>query len=145
MSKENYAKVKELLKAFNESQKASNDRKLWKKKELKKKRIRLIEDAFDTVTYKAGEIPACAIDDELAILDHYKLLADYSLNYSDKEVIVCLHLTELGKQVAALLYSGGLPPLVGSSSDSGDEYTTFKDYEDGYCVATFIRESEEDK
>lgn len=103
-------------------------------KNLKKKRLRRIEEALDEVTYKADGRSVNALHESILLLEFYHLVTNYSITYSytDKTVMVKLQLTELGKQVATIIYGGARLPPINSGID-----ISFADYEVGFTLTDY--------
>lgn len=123
--------VKQEMKLYQEHETEAGCPPEWKKKDLKKKRLKRIEQALDCLTYRAYRVSAEQLTDCLTILEHYHLVMEYSMTFN-KDVSVRIVLTEFGRKISSLIYGrNDLPPF--SQFDGGG--ISFEQYETGYSVA----------
>jgi hypothetical protein len=120
------------LKAFMVIQNEQNGH--WDDNQLKKKKLARIAEAFDVLTCDTVGLSLRQIETHVSVLQSYKLITKFELRFIsgavESEASLTIVLSELGEQVAELLY--GVPQLPPFDLGKG---ITFSVYCDGINVS----------
>lgn len=105
----------------------------WDDKQLKRKKLARIAEAFDVLTCDTVGLSLRQVEAHVSILQDYKLITKFELRFIARQlghtVALTIELSELGKQVAELMY--GVPQLPPFDEGKG---VTF----DVYCDAVSV-------